>query len=29
MADLNRDGKLDVITTNGDGTVSVLLNAGP
>ncbi len=28
-ADVNRDGRLDVVTANSDQTVSVLINAGP
>jgi hypothetical protein len=28
LADVNKDGKLDIIETNGDNTVSVLLNTG-
>ena len=28
LADVNNDGKLDIIETNGDNTVSVLLNTG-
>ncbi|MBZ5665211.1 MAG: FG-GAP-like repeat-containing protein [Acidobacteriia bacterium] len=28
LADLNRDGKVDIVTSNNDGTMSVLLNRG-
>ncbi len=28
LADLNGDGKLDIVTSNADGTISVLLNKG-